>query len=102
MIPKMRFEIATMALPVPRSLVGKSSGETAYRTPYMTLLVKVYPQFHPSSASLVRDVVLAKRNTPVRTGAYHQRSEGGRGREGRGGGEGDVLVETASVPLRPR
>lgn len=29
MIPKIRFAVATSAFPVPRSLVGKSSGETA-------------------------------------------------------------------------
>ena len=29
MIPKTRFAEATMALPVPRDLVGKSSGVTA-------------------------------------------------------------------------
>lgn len=54
-----------MAFPVPRSFVGKSSGESAYNTPYITLLVNVNPQFHPSSASDVRAVVLAKRKTPV-------------------------------------
>ena len=41
MIPKMRFTEATNAFPVPRSFAGKSSGEVAYRTPYMTLLAKV-------------------------------------------------------------
>ena len=58
MMPKMRFADATIALPVPRSLVGKSSGESAYSTPYMTLLVNVYPQFQPRSALDVRAVVL--------------------------------------------
>lgn len=41
MIPKTRLAEDTIALPVPLSLVGKSSGETAYKTPYMTLLVNV-------------------------------------------------------------
>lgn len=41
MMPKIRFAVATIALPVPRSLVGKSSGETAYNTPYMTFDVNV-------------------------------------------------------------
>lgn len=58
--------MATIALPVPRDFVGKSSGESAYSTPYMTLLVNVYPQFQPSKAFEVRTVVPAKRNTPVR------------------------------------
>lgn len=58
--------MATIALPVPRDFVGNSSGESAYSTPYMTLLVNVYPQFQPSKAFEVRAVVPAKRNTPVR------------------------------------
>ena len=65
MIPNTRFATATSALPVPRSRVGKSSGETAYSTPYITFDVNVYPQFQPSSASDEREVVLAKRKTPV-------------------------------------
>jgi hypothetical protein len=35
MTPKMRFAVATSALPVPREFVGNTSGEKAYRTPYM-------------------------------------------------------------------
>lgn len=33
----------------------------------LTLLVKLYAQFHPSKAFEVRAVVLAKRKTPVKT-----------------------------------
>ena len=68
-MPNIRFALATMAFPVPRSLVGNNSGETAYNTPYITLLVKLYPQFHPSSALDVRAVVDARMNTPVRAGS---------------------------------
>ena len=67
MIPKILLAAATSALPVPRSLVGKSSGEMAYNTPYMTLEVKLYPQFQPSKVLDEREVVVAKRKTPVRT-----------------------------------
>ena len=69
----------------------------------MTFDVNVYPQFHPSSASDVREVVLAKRNTPVRTGERGwvsedcgewkgQRGWGGREErrgKGRTGGDGE-------------
>lgn len=34
----------------------------------LTLLVKLYPQFHPRSALEERAVVLANKNTPVKTG----------------------------------
>ena len=34
-IPKTLLAAAVSALPVPRSFVGKSSGERAYRTPYI-------------------------------------------------------------------
>lgn len=100
MIPKIRLAVETMALPVPLSFVGNNSGETAYRTPYITLLVNVYPQFHPSKASDVRAVVLANKNMPVRTvwrewvevismnRAFNLRS--------------NLRVEIASVPLRPK
>lgn len=67
MTPVVWFAAETIAFPVPRSRVGKSSGETAYKTPYITLLVNVYAQFHASSAFDVRAVVAAKRNTPVIT-----------------------------------
>ena len=66
-IPKTRLAVATIALPVPRSLVGNSSGETAYKTPYMILLVNVYPQFHPRSALDVLAVVPPNKKTSVRT-----------------------------------
>jgi len=36
MMPKMRFAAATIAFPVPLEWVGNSSGEIAYRTPYIT------------------------------------------------------------------
>lgn len=39
--PKTRFAAATSALPVPRSLAGNISGDSAYRVPYMTLFVNV-------------------------------------------------------------
>jgi hypothetical protein len=64
----------------------------------MTFDVKVYPQFQPSSASDVRDVVLANRNTPVRTKskalslAYQVLTEI----------LWYILVEIASVPFRPK
>jgi hypothetical protein len=35
MTPKTRVAVAVSALPVPRSLAGKISGEIAYSTPYM-------------------------------------------------------------------
>jgi hypothetical protein len=35
-MPKTRFAVAARALPVPRSLVGKTSGVYAYNTAYMT------------------------------------------------------------------
>jgi len=65
--PNILFAEAVMALPVPLSFVGKSSGVIAYRTPYIMLLVKLYAQFHPSSAFDVRAVVDTRMNTPVRT-----------------------------------
>lgn len=34
-MPKTRVAVAVRPLPVPRSLAGKSSGEMAYKTPYM-------------------------------------------------------------------
>ena len=70
MTPKIRFAIATIALPVPRERVGKSSGVRAYKTPYMILLTKLYPQFQPSNAAEVLAVVEASRNTPVKTAFY--------------------------------
>ena len=39
--PKTQLADETSALPVPRSLAGNNSGEIAYSTPYMMLLVKV-------------------------------------------------------------
>jgi hypothetical protein len=70
MIPNTRFALATMAFPVPLSFVGNSSGESAYRTPYMTLLVKLYPQFHARRLLDVRAVVEASMNIPVRTDPF--------------------------------
>ncbi len=96
-IPNTRFAVATIAFPVPRSLVGNNSGETAYSTPYITLLVKVYPQFHPRSASEVRAVVPAKRKTPVKTTRDYRVSLGHGSKQDK-----DRLVEIANVPLRPR
>jgi hypothetical protein len=40
MIPKILFAVAVIAFPVPLSFVGNSSGVMAYKTPYITLLVK--------------------------------------------------------------
>jgi len=56
-----------MAFPVPRSFVGNNSGVIAYKTPYITLLVKLYAQFHPSKELEDRAVVEARMKTPVRT-----------------------------------
>jgi len=99
MIPKMRFAVAVIAFPVPRSLVGNSSGVMAYRTPYMMLLVKLYAQFHPRSALELRAVVDMRMNTPVRTTCtkvrYIVRNINGDSGE-------DLLVEIESVPRRPR
>src|SRR5579859_6543416 len=67
MTPKIRFAVAARPLPVPRSLVGKISGVYAYNTPYIILLVILYPQFHPRRAFEVRAVVEQNRNTPVNT-----------------------------------
>lgn len=66
MIPKTRLALATIAFPVPRSFVGKSSGVITYKTPYMTLLVKLYVQFQPKRALDVRAVVETSIKTPVR------------------------------------
>jgi hypothetical protein len=66
MIPNILFAVATIAFPVPRSLVGNNSGVSAYRTPYMTLLVKLYAQFQPRRALEVRAVVETRMKTPVR------------------------------------
>ena len=38
MMPKTRVAVAVRPLPVPRSLAGNTSGEIAYRTPYMICL----------------------------------------------------------------
>jgi len=65
MTPKILLAVAVIAFPVPLSFVGNNSGVMAYRTPYMTLLVKLYAQFHPRSAFDVRAVVEAKINIPV-------------------------------------
>lgn len=65
--PNILFAVAARPFPVPRSLVGKISGVYAYKTPYIILLVILYPQFHPSKALEVRAVVEQKRKTPVRT-----------------------------------
>lgn len=83
MMPKTRVAVAVRPLPVPRSFAGKTSGESAYNTPYMicttrqpiftsqdargrlTLLQNAYPQFHPRSALLLRAVVDANKKTPV-------------------------------------
>ena len=40
---------------------------TAYNTPYMMLLVKLYAQFQPSRELEVRAVVEIRMNIPVRT-----------------------------------
>jgi hypothetical protein len=66
-IPKTRLAPATSAFPVPLSFVGNTSGESAYSTPYMMLLMKLYPQFHPRSESDERAVVVARMNAPVST-----------------------------------
>jgi len=47
--------------------VGNNSGVKEYRTPYITLLVKLYAEFHPRRAFDVRAVVEERINTPVRT-----------------------------------
>lgn len=65
-IPNTRFALAVTAFPVPRSLVTNTSGVYAYKTAYITLLTKLYAQFHPSSAEEEWLVVLQKRKTPVR------------------------------------
>jgi len=54
-------------LPVALSFVGNNSGVKANRTPYITLLVKPYAEFHPRRAFNVRALVEARMNTPVRT-----------------------------------
>ena len=41
MTPNTRFAAATSAFPVPLSLEGNISGESAYSVPYMTLFVNV-------------------------------------------------------------
>jgi hypothetical protein len=66
-MPKIRLALATSALPVPLSLVGNTSGDRAYRTPYIILLTKLYAQFQPRRALDERDVVEARIKTPVRT-----------------------------------
>ena len=100
MIPKMRFAVAVIAFPVPRSLVGNSSGVMAYRTPYMMLLVKLYAQFHPRSALELRAVVDIRMNTPVRTMCTKivnvQDKRRSRWQYI------DLLVDIESVPRRPR
>ncbi len=68
-MPNTRLADAVNALPVPRSFVGNTSGLRAYKTPYMMLLVKLYPQFHPKRALEERAVVDAKMNAPVSTRA---------------------------------
>lgn len=68
MTPKTRFALAVIAFPVPLSFVGNNSGESAYKTPYITLLVKLYPQFQPRRALEVRAVVEAMMKAPVSTG----------------------------------
>ena len=40
-IPNTRLALATIAFPVPLSFVGNNSGDRAYRTPYITLEVKL-------------------------------------------------------------
>ena len=67
MMPKIRLALATSALPVPLSFVGNTSGDRAYKTPYMMLLTKLYAQFHPKRALEEREVVEARIKTPVRT-----------------------------------
>jgi hypothetical protein len=47
--------------------MGNNSGVKANRTPYITLLVKLYAEFHPRRAFDVRALVEARMNTPVRT-----------------------------------
>lgn len=66
MTPKILFAVPTIAFPVPRSFVGNNSGVSAYRTPYIMLLTKLYAQFHPRRALDVRAVVEARMNIPVR------------------------------------
>jgi len=66
-MPKIRLAEATRALPVPLSLVGNTSGDRAYSTPYIILLTKLYAQFQPKRALDERDVVEASMKTPVRT-----------------------------------
>lgn len=43
----------------------QSAQPPTQRNPKLTLLKNAYPQFQPSSASELRAVVLANRNTPV-------------------------------------
>lgn len=90
--PKTRVAIETSPFPVPRSLAGKISGETAYKTPYIiylskekisihyivynaderhTLLQKVYPQFQPRSELEFLAVVVANRKTAVATARFY-------------------------------
>ena len=65
MTPKMRFDVAVSALPVPLWGVGNSSGVYPYSTAYMVLLQKLKAQFQPRSCWLVVAVVDAYRNAPV-------------------------------------
>jgi hypothetical protein len=65
--PKIRLAVAVMAFPVPLALVGNNSGVIAKRTPYITLLVKLYAQFQPKSALEFRAVVDPRMKTPVTT-----------------------------------
>lgn len=67
MTPNTRLAVAHIALPVPLSFVGNSSGVSAYRTPYMTFEVNEYAQFQPRREGDDRAVVDARMKTPVRT-----------------------------------
>jgi hypothetical protein len=67
MTPKIRLAVPVMAFPVPLAFVENNSGVIAKRTPYMTLLVKLYTQFQPKSELEFRAVVDPRIETPVKT-----------------------------------
>ena len=78
--------------------MGKNeSGVKANRTPYITLLVKIYAELHPRRAFEVRAVVEARINTPVRTELSDIIRGADLDKE-----YSNARVEIESVPRRPR
>lgn len=62
--PNTLVAVATRPLPVPRSLAGNTSGETAYKTPYMIYVFHIRSSVRPEPQHKLRTHI-TKEGIPV-------------------------------------